>query len=185
MWIVGTVILLIVAYGVITFNRLVRASNMVEEAWSGIDVQLKRRYDLVPNLVMTVQGYAEHEKTVFDNVARARSESMNTYAPREKGAAENQLSTQIKSLFAVAEAYPDLKASQDFLRLQKELVEVEDQIQYARRYYNGAVRDSNIKVQTFPNYLIASMMGFEREDFFEIEYATERSAPDVGFAKKP
>ena len=184
MWIVGTIIILIVGYGILTFNRLVRAANVVEEAWSGIDVQLKRRYDLVPNLVIAVQEYAEHEKTVFENVAQARSESMNTYAPSEKGPAENQLSAQIKSLFAVAEAYPNVKASQNFMRLQKELTEVEDQIQYARRYYNGAVRDYNILVQVFPNYILASMMGYAKEDFFEIEYATERTAPEVDLQKK-
>ena len=184
MWIVGTLILLIVGYGIFTFNRVVRAANMVEEAWSGIDVQLKMRYDLIPNLVISVQEYAEHEKEVFDKVARARSESMNIYAPGEKGPAENQLSAQIKSLFAVAEAYPDVKASQNFIRLQRELTEVEDQIQYARRYYNGAVRDYNILVQMFPNYLLASMMGYAKEDFFEIEFATERTAPEVDLQKK-
>lgn len=185
MWIVGTVILLVVGYGIIAFNRLVRASNLVNEAWSGIDVQLKRRHDLVPNLVQTVQEYASHEDKIFEKVARARSESMNVYAPRAKGEAENALSAQIKSLFAVAEAYPQVKAVTNFLDLQKNLTEIEDQIQYARRYYNGTVRDYNILRETFPNSILSRMFGFERDEFFEIEYATERTAPDVDFRKKP
>jgi len=185
MWILGTIILLAVGAGVLIFNRLVKARNLMDEAWSGIDVQLKRRHDLIPNLVETVKEYSGHERGVFDNIARLRSEIMTVDGPRTDTNAENELSRQLKTLFAVAEAYPDLKASGNFLDLQKSLSEIEDEIQYARRYYNGTVRDYNILVQKFPNNLLAERLGFQREDFFEIEYATERKAPEVDFDGRP
>jgi LemA protein len=169
----------VILWGVITFNRFVRSRNLMREAWSGIDVQLKRRYDLVPALVETVKGYREHERGLFEDIAETRARCMSTESVREKGEAENALSRMIRSLFAVAEAYPDLKASQNFLDLQKSLTEIEDQIQFARRYYNGTVRDYNIRVESFPSMLIAKPCGFGRADFFEIEYATQREAPDV------
>ena len=184
MWIAGTVLLLIVGAGILLFNRIVRARNLVDEAWSGIDVQLKRRHDLVPNLVETVKEYGGHERTLFDDITRLRSETLSVTAPGETGAAENALTRQLKTLFAVAEAYPELKASENFLDLQKSLSDIEDKIQYARRYYNGTVRDYNILIESFPNNLLANPLGFQREEFFEIEYATERKAAEVDFASQ-
>lgn len=161
---------------IIAFNRLVRARQMVKEAWSGVDVQLKRRHDLIPNLLDIVKGYSDYERSVFENVANLRSGDV-----RQIAEAENTVSGQIKTLLAVAEAYPDLKASTNFMDLQKNLSLVEDDLQYARRYYNGTVRDYNIKVQSFPSNICAAVFGFRNEEFFEIEYATERNAPDVEF----
>ena len=175
------IILLTILWSVRTFNRLVRKRNLIHEAWSGIDVQLKRRYDLVPALVETAKGYREHERKLFGEIAAMRARCMDTNSVKERGEAENALSRMIKSLFAVAEAYPDLKASGNFLNLQRNLTEVEDQIQLARRYYNGTVRDYNIGVESFPNILIAMLCGFARADFFEIEYATQRETPDAKF----
>jgi LemA protein len=183
MWIAALIILLLPVYAVVAYNRMVRARNMVREAWSGIDVQLKRRYDLIPNLVETVKGYTKHESTVFEEIAQTRAQSMTASTPQDKGPSENALSQQLKSLFAVAESYPDLKASQNFIDLQKSLSEIEDQIQYARRYYNGSVRDFNILIQTFPNNTLAGVFGFKPQEFFEIELATERSAPEVDLGK--
>jgi LemA protein len=174
-----TIIVLLFGGPVVLYNRLIRARNLVNEGWSGIDVQLKRRHDLVPNLVETVKGYASHEKGVLEDVTRLRAE-LNGGAP-ETGENETRLSHSIKTLFAVAESYPELKADKNFRELQKQLAEVEDQLQFARRYYNGAVRNYNIQVESFPGNIIASLFGFKRQDFFQIEYATERSAPDVDF----
>jgi LemA protein len=173
--------IVICLWGVVSFNRFIRGSQFVREAWSGIDVQLKRRYDLVPALVETVKGYREHERKLFEEIADMRSRCMSAEGVREKGEAENGLTRAIRSLFAVAEAYPQLKASENFLGLQKNLSEIEDQIQLARRYYNGTVRNYNIRVESFPSMLVAGLCGFRRADFFEIEYATERTAPDVKF----
>ncbi len=183
MGIIVAIIVMVLVFVVLTYNRMVRARNMVREAWSGIDVQLKRRYDLIPNLVETVKGYSKHESTVFEDIARTRAQTMSATTPQDKSPSENALTQQIKSLFAVAEAYPDLKASQNFMELQKNLAEIEDQIQYARRYYNGSVRDYNILIETFPNNMLAGAFGFKPEEFFEIELATERAAPEVGFEK--
>lgn len=180
MWIVGTVIIIAVGAGVLIFNRLVKTRNLVDEAWSGVDVQLKRRHDLVPNLVESVKGYTEHEHTLFENIAQQRARTIEGSAQHDPQD-ENALSRQVKTLFAVAESYPDLKASENFLDLQRKLVEIEDALQYARRYYNGTVRDYNILVQSFPSNIIASRMGYHTEHFFEVEYATERKAPDVTF----
>lgn len=184
MWIAAIIVIVLMpVYAIVTYNRMVRARNMVREAWSGVDVQLKRRYDLIPNLVETVKGYSKHESTVFEDVARIRAQTMSATTPQDKAPSENALSQQIKSLFAVAEAYPDLKASQNFVELQKNLADIEDQIQYARRYYNGSVRDYNILIETFPNNALAGTFGFKPEEFFEVELATERVAPDVEFGK--
>src|SRR4051794_32944469 len=161
----ATVIVLIVIAAlalilVFIYNGLVRAKVRTDEAWSDISVQLKRRYDLIPNLINTVKGYAQHEKTVFEDVTEARAQAMNAQTVTEAAKADNQFQTALKSLFAVAEAYPDLKANQSFQQLQGELVDTEDKIQAARRFYNGAARDLNVKIQTFPTNIFASMMGF-------------------------
>jgi LemA protein len=153
------------------YNSLVRTKVRVDEAWSDINVQLKRRYDLIPNLVNTVKGYAAHEKTVFEDVTEARAKALNATTVTEAAQADNQFQAAMKSLFAVAEAYPDLKANQSFQQLQAELVDTEDKIQAARRFYNGAVRDLNTKIQTFPTNIFAGMLGFKKRDFFEVEDA--------------
>jgi LemA protein len=160
----------IVAVGIIAiYNGLIRLRNRVDEAWSDINVQLKRRYDLIPNLVSTVKGYAAHEKEVFEKVTEARTRAMGAGTAGDKAQAENMLSGALKSLFAVAEAYPDLKANQNFLELQRELTDTEDKIQAARRFYNGNVRDFNTKIEVFPSNLIAGMLHFTKREFFGIE----------------
>lgn len=163
------------------FNRLVALRNRVREAWADIEVQLKRRYNLIPNLVETVKGYAAHEKGVFEKVTEARTRAMGAQGVKEKAASENFLSSTLKSLFAVAENYPDLKASQNFLELQRELRDTEDKIQAARRFYNTNVRDLNIRIESFPSNLIAQMFNFGREEFFEIEEPAARETPKVSF----
>jgi LemA protein len=165
---------------VFTYNRLVTLRNRAKEAWSDIDIQLKRRYDLIPNLVETVKGYAAHEKEVFERIAEARAKAMGATGMKEKAEAENQLSQALKSLFAVVEAYPELKANENFLHLQKELVDTEDKIQYARRFYNANVRDLNTLIESFPANLIAKKFGFEKMELFEIA-EVEREAPKVKF----
>ena len=179
--IVATValVLILTLWAIFTFNRFIRDRNLFREAWSGIDVQLKRRYNLVPSLVETVKGYSRHERKLFEDIAKLRSRCMATENIREKGEAENGLSRTLKTLFALAEAYPDLKANQNFLDLQKNLSEIEDEIQLARRYYNGTVRNYNIRVESFPSMVVAKLCDFAGADFFEIEYATERKAPEV------
>jgi len=166
-----TVVVLLVLVGVVigAYNGLVVLRNRVEEAWSDITVQLKRRTDLIPNLVNSVKGYATHEKEVFEKVAEARSAIMNAGSVAETAKAENALEGALKSLFAVSEAYPELKANQNFLQLQQELVDTEDKIQAARRFYNGGVRDLNTKIQTFPTNIIAGMFGFQAKEFFDVE----------------
>ena len=151
------------------YNGLVTGRNRVDEAWSDINVQLKRRYDLIPNLVETVKGYAKHESTVFTNVTEARTAAMGATGIADKAEAENQLAGTLKSLFAVSEAYPTLRASENFQNLQAQLVDTEDKIQAARRFYNGNVRDYNIKLQVFPTNLMAGPFGFTARDFFEAE----------------
>lgn len=178
-WILA-VIILIVIWLVIAYNGLVRTRNRAQEAWSDIDVQLKRRYDLIPNLVETVKGYAAHEKQVFENVTKARSQAMQATGAAKAGA-ENQLSQTLKSLFAVAENYPQLKANENFMKLQDELTDTEDKIQAARRFYNGMVRDLNTKIQTFPTNLFANAFGFKPMDFFGDLTDTEKQPVAVKF----
>ncbi len=164
---------------VVLYNRLVRLRNLALEGWSGIDVQLKRRYDLIPNLVEAVKGYSGHEKQTLEEVSRLRTESIQVTSLGKKGALESNLSGQFKKIFALAESYPDLKANQNFLDLQRALTEVEDNLQYARRYYNGAVRNLNTVIECFPGNVLASHLGFSKMEFFEIEFATERNTPEV------
>ncbi len=171
----------IAAWLVITFNGLVKLRARSKEAWSDIDVQLKRRYNLIPNLVETVKGYASHERELFEKVTQARAQAMQATGAKERGEAENMLSNTLKSLFAVAESYPDLKASQNFLELQRELRDTEDKIQASRRFYNTNVRDLNIKIESFPTNLIAGVMGFVKMEFFEIEEAAAREPVKVNF----
>ncbi len=167
--VVGVIIVLIVAFLIGTYNSLVALKNRVEEAWSDITVQLKRRTDLIPNLVNSVKGYAAHEKEVFEKVTEARSAIMEAKSVQDAAAGENMLEGALKSLFAVAEAYPDLKANENFVQLQQELVDTEDKIQASRRFYNGGVRDLNTKIQTFPVNLVAGMFNFTSKEFFEVE----------------
>jgi LemA protein len=175
--IIGLIVLAVVAFGLIVlYNGLVRTKIRVDEAWSDITVQLKRRIDLIPNLIETVKGYAKHEKSVFEEVTKARTAMMNANGVAESAKAENMMESALKSIFAVAEAYPDLKANTNFLQLQAELVDTEDKIQAARRFYNGAVRDLNIKVKTFPTIVFARMLGFTEREFFELEEAEQAAA---------
>ncbi len=165
-----------------TYNSLVSLGTRVEEAWSGIGVQVKRRADLIPNLVDTVKGYAAHEKTVLDNVTKARAETLQAQGPRDAGAAEGHLQQALKGLFAVAEDYPALQASQNYLQLQRELVDTEDKIQASRRFYNGGTRELNIKIKQFPNNLFSRGLGFTERDFFEVDDAAQlRQPPRVQF----
>jgi LemA protein len=175
-WILLAVLVLIVLWLILAYNGLITSRNRTQEAYSDIDVQLKRRYDLIPNLVSTVQGYASHEKTVFEDVTNARSQAMQATGTAKAGA-ENQLSSTLKSLFAVAENYPDLKANQNFLSLQNELTDTEDKIQAARRFYNGMVRDFNTKLQVFPTNVFANMMGFTKMDFFGTDLTDVEKQP--------
>lgn len=172
---VGIIILVIIAVVVFTviamYNGLVQLRVRTDSAWSDIDVQLKRRHDLIPNLVETVKGYAAHEKGTFENIARFRTQAMQATTPADKAAAENQLTGALKTLFAVAEAYPELKASEEFTQLQGSLNQTEDAIQNSRRYYNAVVRDLNTKIQSFPTNILANMAGFQQRQFFEAESA--------------
>lgn len=166
----------------VTYNSLVKANVRVDEAWSDITVQLKRRLDLIPNLVNSVKGYAAHESGVFQAVTEARANAMNAQGVKQTADAENMLEGALKSLFAVSEAYPQLRATENFQQLQNELVDTEDKIQASRRFYNGGVRDLNTKIQIFPNNLFAGMFGFKRREFFEVEdMATVEKPVDVQF----
>jgi LemA protein len=167
-WIILGVVVFIALLLIAMYNSLVQLRVRADNAWSDIDVQLKRRHDLIPNLVETVKGYATHEKGTFEDIAKFRSMAMQATAPADKAAAENQLTGALKSLFAVAENYPELKASTEFTQLQNSLNEVEDTIQNARRYYNAVVRDLNTKIQSFPTNLLAGMFGFQQKQFFEV-----------------
>lgn len=185
------VILLIVVIGLVvvfgiylwaTYNSLVTLNVRVDEAWSDITVQLKRRADLLPNLIEAVKGYAAHEKAVFENVTKARAETLSAETPGQASVAENHMQTALKSIFAVAEAYPQLQASQNFLQLQGELVNTEDKIQASRRFYNGGVRDLNTKIKVFPNNVFARSLGFGEREFFEVaDSAAIADAPRVQF----
>lgn len=171
----------LVIWMIFIFNKLVTLKNRAKEAWSDIDVQLKRRYDLIPNLVETVKGYASHERELFEKVTQARAQAMGAQTIKEKGEAENMLSQTLKSLFAVAENYPQLRASENFLELQRELTDTEDKIQAARRFYNGNVRDMNITVESFPANILASVFNFKQMEFFETEEAVAREPVKVQF----
>jgi len=169
LYIVLGIIALIILWLVLTYNGLIRRRYRVKEAWSDIDVQLKRRYDLIPNLVETVKGYMTHEQTVFEKVTEARTRAMGAKSKDEKLGAENALSNTLKTLFAVSENYPELKANANFLDLQRELADTENKIQAARRFYNGNVMDYNTKIETFPTNLIVGALGFKKEEFFGLE----------------
>ena len=175
-WIILGVVALLAIFLWATYNSLVTLKIRVDEAWSDITVQLKRRVDLIPNLVNTVKGYAAHETSVFEKVTEARSAIQNANGVKEAAAGENMLEGALKSLFAVAEAYPDLKANENFAQLQQELVDTEDKIQAARRFYNGGVRDLNTKINLFPNTIFAGMLGFKEREFFELNEAEQATA---------
>lgn len=172
-WIIVAIVAVLLLGIIAIYNSLVRLKTRTDEAWSDITVQLKRRYDLIPNLVETVKVYAKHEKTVFEDVTKARTEALGAQSkgPAEAAKADNQFSETLKSLFAVAEAYPDLKANENYKSLQDELVDTEDKIQASRRFYNGSVRDLNIKIKTFPTSLIAGMLHFTTREFFDVDGA--------------
>ncbi len=172
-------VLFILIWVFISYNLLIKDRNHISEAWSGIDVQLKRRHDLIPNLANAVKGYSLHEKKLLENITAKRSESVNTNNISKKAVAETDISGILKNLIILAENYPDLKASTNFLEFQKQLVEVEDQLQYARRYFNGTVRDYNIRVESFPGNIIAGIFNFKPKEFFEITLATEKQTPHV------
>ena len=178
---VGIIFLLPVIYIVLTYNTLVALRNHIRDAWSNIDTELKRRYDLIPNLVATVKGYAAHEKEIFERVTQLRSQCMASQgAPHEQAADENQLVDALKQLLAVVENYPQLKADQHFLKLQRELVNTEDRIQAARRFFNGNVRDYRNKCETFPSSVIAGIFGFELQDYIRVRPSV-REVPDIDF----
>jgi len=175
-WIWWAILIIIVLWIVLSYNGLVQTRNRAQEAWSDINVQLKRRYDLIPNLVESVKGYMTHEASVFENVTKARSQAMQATGAA-KADAENMLSGTLKSLFAVAENYPQLKANENFLSLQSELTDTEDKIQAARRFYNGMVRDLNTKIQVFPTNIFAGMFGFKKMDFFGSDLSEAEKQP--------
>ncbi len=180
-----TIILIAVAvvalWVIASFNKLISLTNRAKEAWSDIQVQLKRRYDLIPNLVETVKGYATHESAAFENVTKARAAAMGATGAAESAQAENMLSSTLKSLFAVSEAYPELKANENFLQLQKELGDTEDKIQASRRFYNNTVMTLNTAIESFPGNIIASSFGFKNMDLFELSNAAEAEPVKVQF----
>jgi LemA protein len=180
LWILVGIVVVVGLWVIATYNGLVALKNRVQEAWSDIDVQLKRRYDLIPNLIETVKGYATHEKAIFEKVTELRTAAMSAQGPHEKADLENQLSGTLKSLFAVSENYPDLKASQNFVALQGELTDTEDKISAARRFYNGNVRDFNTKIQVFPSNMIAANLHFTAFELFEAAEG-ERDVVKVAF----
>ena len=181
LFIILAVIVVIVLWVILGYNTFVKLRNRTKEAWADIDVQLKRRYNLIPNLVRTVKGYMVHEQETFEKVVEARSKAMNAQSVKEKADAENFLSSTLKSLFALAENYPQLRATENFLELQKELRDTEDKIQAARRFYNGNVRDLNTKIESFPANVIAAVFGFKKMDLFELKAEEERKPVDVQF----
>jgi LemA protein len=174
----------VVIYLIVAFNRLVRQRNVVREGWSGVEVQLKRRADLVPNLVETVKAYATHERALFEEIASDRAAAVAAQDMKGQAGAAKALSGDLGRLMALAEGYPELQASQNFLSLQNELTEIEDQIQMARRYYNGAVRNLNISIQSFPDMLLAGRLGIREESFFDLESQAEATAPRIGFQRE-
>lgn len=184
-WIIAAVAAIVIFWTLLTFNGLVRRKNLVAEAWSGIETQLKRRADLIPNLIETVKGYAAHERGTMDQLTRLRAQSQASTGTADMAAraqTEQQITAAIGKIMAVAEAYPDLKASANFQQLQSELADIEDQIQLARRYYNASVRDFNVMIQQAPSNIIAGWFAFKPADFFQIEDAADRAVPKVSFS---
>jgi LemA protein len=180
-WIVLIAVGVLALWVIGVYNGLIKLKIRTDEAWADIDVQLKRRYDLIPNLLNTVKGYATHESQLFEKVSQARAAAMGAQSPHDKAVADNMLTNTLKSLFAVAEAYPELKANENFLKLQDELSDTENKVQASRRFYNGNVRDFNTKLQVFPTNLIGGMLGFKPREYFEIENEAEREVPKVQF----
>jgi LemA protein len=185
-WVILGIVFVGVIAGIVSYNRFVSQRQMIKDAFANIDTELRRRYDLIPNLVETVRGYAAHERGVFESVTQARANAINAQGPAQQAQAENILTGALKSLFAVAEAYPDLKANENFLALQAELSNTEDRIQTSRRFYNSNVRQFNERVQKFPSSIIANMFDFELEQYFEVEEELrEAGAPKVDFSAPP
>ena len=180
-WVVLGLAALVVLFGVVTYNQLVKLRVRAENAWADIDVQLKRRHDLIPNIVETVKGYASHEQDTLEQVVEARNQAMSAQGPAKQAEAEGMLSNALKSLFALSEDYPDLKAAGNFRELQGTLEEIETAVQNARRYYNAVVRDFNTKIQQFPTNLVAQSFGFEEREFFALADEGERAVPEVEF----
>ncbi|MFK7791176.1 MAG: LemA family protein [Devosiaceae bacterium] len=182
-WIIFALIIAVVGYGIVIYNSLVKNRQMVREGWSGISVQLQRRSDLIPNLLETVKGYMGHEKEVLENVTalRARAQAIGDDHPAERAGVESLLGAALGKLIAVAEAYPDLKASTNFIEFQQALEETEDKLQLARRYYNGSVRNFNTQVEQFPSNLVANQFRFQQAEYFELEDPADRAAPQVSF----
>ncbi|MDP3779436.1 MAG: LemA family protein [bacterium] len=181
LYIVLGIIVLVLAVFIGIYNSLVHRRTRVEEGWSDIEVQMKRRYDLIPNIVEAVKGYVAHEKSVLENVTKARTQAMGAHNPNERVQAENALTGTLKTLFAVAESYPDLKANTNFLDLQRELADTENKLQSARRFFNSVVRDYNIMIQTFPSVMVAGMFGFTKKDFFDLDDEAAREPVKVSF----
>lgn len=181
LWIIGGIIAVVLIWVVFVYNGFIRLINRAKEAWSDIDVQLKRRHDLIPNLVNTVKAYAEHERETFEKVTESRAQAINAEGVESKKQAENQLTEALKSLFAVSENYPDLKANENFLELQRELSDTENKIQAARRFYNTNVRDLNTSLDSFPKNIIGNMFNFKKREYFEIEDESEKEVVDVNF----
>jgi LemA protein len=181
MFISPLIVILVLVWGIMLYNHFVSLSNKVKEAWSDIDVQLKRRYDLIPNLVNTVKGYATHESSAFEAVTAARAKALGATGAADKAVAEAGLAGALKSVFAIAEAYPELKAQAGFLDLQRQLSDIEDHVQSSRRYYNGSVRDFNTGIQKFPANVLVPLFHFKPFEFFEVEAVGERANPEVKF----
>src|SRR4030043_1239053 len=181
LWIILGILVILIFWFIAVFNGIVSLRNRTKEAVSDIDVQLKRRHDLIPNLIETVKGYAKHEKEVFEKVTQARADAINAKGAGEAAQKENVLTDALKSVFAVAENYPQLRATENFQKLQDELTDTENKIEAARRFYNGNVRDFNIQIESFPTNLIASALGFKKAEFFEIDEPAEKEAPKVKF----
>lgn len=180
-FIIGGIVAIVLVWFVAIYNGFVRLVNRTKEAWADIDVQLKRRYDLIPNLVETVKGYASHEKETLERVIQARNQAMSAQTVHEKEAADNMMTSALKSIFALAEAYPQLRAVESFTKLQEELSDTENKIQAARRFYNGNVRDLNTKIEMFPYNILAGMFGFQKQEFFELEQEAAKEPVKVSF----
>lgn len=181
-WIILGLIAAVIVYAIFTYNNLIRLQNLTKEGWSGIDVQLKQRADLIPNIIESVKGYMAHERGVLEKVTALRSQCLTSGNVHERAANENMLTGALRQLFALSENYPDLKASQNFIQLQETLSNIESQIQLARRYYNGTARDLNILIQSFPSNIIAKQFNFNTAEYFEIEDTKDREVPKVKFS---